>query len=817
MPNDKQPITDGQTDFSGGMDMSRSPELIAQNQISLGVNVTMRNGYPATRPAFNMNQLDFGGEDEWESWWNTHYFQGASYYNVNDAYPTIIASVGGRIFNLQPNGLDFNVTDITPKKADGTLDRNSSVLTKAYFCQAAQYLIIQDGQSRAFIFDGSTIRRSNPSVPEVPTGTIMRYGQGRLTVASGNQFLVGDINGGATNVISFTETTYLNGGGSFLLPINMGNITGMIFTAQQDTNTGQGGLLVFGESGVISVDLTVPRTNWQTSQIVTVTLTDIGTLADRSMVTINADVFFRSQDGIRTYRDARAEFGQYSLGNYGRTALSYEIGAYLSQDTLAYQPFVSGIVFDNRYLLTTQPVLVNGIGVPVFQAVAAMDFIPVSALRYNQPPVFDGLWTGLSIYQLMEGQFASGIRGFAFVRGVDNAGNQELQLWEITTEAGWDNGSCPIPCAIESKSFIFGSPLSYKRMSYLRHWADQIQGRVDWTLRLKPDQYPGWLLWQQWTDEALMQTCTDAECGIPNYQPQYRAGRNTILAPEGCLTDGENMLTYRTGFSFQIRMEWLGIARLTKLLFAAVPQDIPKVNCLVPSPPDDPLAFIINNIGGGGSTVYFNEEIDYSCPAGTEGTPIVVPAGTFESLVSVADANAQALAYAISQAGCTPPLSFTYEGSSGGGPGVVVVPWMSLDGGPTFTPQVSTNYQAYRSVEWGGTLTNTTSDINDTLVYLRFTPTITIKASSTNLLQNLGANGSVADSSFSNALVAPVPASLNQFYADGTAGMANGQTISVAGSTDAVISSVIEPSVHLESDSSLGVQSVLWHQKIILK
>ena len=53
----------------------------------------------------------------------------------------------------------------------------------------------------------------------------MAYGDARLTVAQGNQFLVGDINGGATNVISFTETTYLAGGGSFALPFNNGNIS----------------------------------------------------------------------------------------------------------------------------------------------------------------------------------------------------------------------------------------------------------------------------------------------------------------------------------------------------------------------------------------------------------------------------------------------------------------------------------------------------------------------------------------------------------------------------------------------------------------
>src|ERR1700744_2026153 len=195
-PQDKQPAFDGQTDFSGGMDASRSPELIAQNQIALGQNVTCRNNYVQTRPQINRLILNFNGDTTAESIGDSGYFQGASYYNINGNYPSIIASVGGHIFNLAQQGQNFEVTDITPFKADGvTLDVNSPILTKAYFCQADVYMVIQDGQSLPFIFDGSTIRRSNPNIPEVPVGTIMAYGQARLTVASGNQFLIGDING----------------------------------------------------------------------------------------------------------------------------------------------------------------------------------------------------------------------------------------------------------------------------------------------------------------------------------------------------------------------------------------------------------------------------------------------------------------------------------------------------------------------------------------------------------------------------------------------------------------------------------------------
>ena len=648
--SDRQPIFDGQSDFSGGMDASRSPELIAQNQYALGVNITVRGNYPTTRPPFLQRTLNFSGDTDAQEYWNSNLFQGAAYYNLSGFFPCIVASVGGHIFNLQPTGNSFVVSDITPNKADGTLDVNSSTQTKAYFCVAATYLIIQDGQSLPFIYDGSTIRRSNPSVPEVPVGTVMAYGQGRLTVGDGNQFLVGDIFGGATNVISFTETTYLNGGGAFMLPMNMGNITGMIFNSQQDTDTGQGTLLVYGQTGVISVNLTIPRTQWQTTQIVAVTLTNIGTLSDRSLATINADILFRCQDGIRSYRDARAEFGTYSVGNFGQTSMSFEIQQWLDSDFEQWLPFTSGIVFDNRYLVTTLPTMPT-YGVPVFQALAVMDFVTVAALRYQQPPVFDGFWTGLNFYQLVTGTFFSGQRGFAFARGLDNVGNQELQLWEIGTAVdAAPNPDCPIQCAIESKSFVFGNNLTFKRLEYLRHWADQLQGRVDWTLRLKPDQFPSWVPWQSWTDKAKVVTCQNTSCAPPCLQPQYRAGKNSTLAPEACITDGRFLSLVRDAFTFQVRIEWSGVARLTKLLFSAQPQDIPKEFCLTQAPPENPLTFILSGVPS--FNQFFNTAITYDCPAGTAGGPVTVEAGTFSSSISVADANAAALASAIQQANC---------------------------------------------------------------------------------------------------------------------------------------------------------------------
>jgi hypothetical protein len=50
--------------------------------------------------------------------------------------------------------------------------------------------------------------------------------------------------------------------------------------------------------------------------------------------------------------------------------------------------------------------------------------------------------------------------------------------------------------------------------------------------------------------------------------------------------------------------------------------------------------------------VYFNEIVTVSCPPGQSGTPVTIPAGTYSSTISVADANAQALAAATALLNC---------------------------------------------------------------------------------------------------------------------------------------------------------------------
>ena len=154
-------------------------------------------------------------------------FQGASYYDGIIQKSQLIASIGGKIYRVSPMD-DFKVYDITPSSA------NSSRLNKAWFCQAEEFMLIQDGQSKCIVYDGSNSWRLSRDT-DLPVGTAMAYGMGRVWVAlpDGFSFVAGDLVYGSSGTaaygfrdacLSITENDFLNEGGAFAMPANSGGI-----------------------------------------------------------------------------------------------------------------------------------------------------------------------------------------------------------------------------------------------------------------------------------------------------------------------------------------------------------------------------------------------------------------------------------------------------------------------------------------------------------------------------------------------------------------------------------------------------------------
>lgn len=207
--------------------------------------------------------------------------------------------------------------------------------------------------------------------PEIPTGLMMAYGQGRIFLASSNRvellagdIIYGDIQGQVGNILRWTENQYLAEGISFRLSSNQGRMVALVFPTFQDTGTGQGELFAFGEYGASSFLVSEPRSaitdpisgnvvkpGWRDIQIQKIVLSQVGCTSQWSMIPFtNGDLFYRDMVGIRSYRNARG-----SMQSYGQTPISAEMNRILNADVKTRLANISGIHFSDRMFMTCTP------------------------------------------------------------------------------------------------------------------------------------------------------------------------------------------------------------------------------------------------------------------------------------------------------------------------------------------------------------------------------------------------------------------------------------------------------------------------------
>lgn len=644
MDRDPKAQRDGYISVIGGQDAGKSPSLIAKNQAAELWNITVRGGFPKSRPGFFQHPFDFP-TDEIAEWFESELHQGSVVFQPRGLNPVQIWSVGGRLFivdilnggtvlEITPSlqvtttanfiapaiGADItvNVTDASliyddypvvingktydlVSKSGNTLtvtnieetpttvivsgaivsylDPNSRTASRVWFLKAERFLIVQDGLSKPIIFDGAKTWRSNPQNKEIPTGTIMAYGQGRITVAiTPVSFVVGDIiygpsgtqlYGYADAILKFTENAFLAGGGSFTIPFEAGEITAMEFLPVWDTSSGQGPLIVFTNKSASSVNLSPVRETWANTQspIQSILMRGSGPVSQWSTVSgINGDIFFRSKDGIRSLLFAVRDFGMWS-----NTPLSTELNNVLSKDDERLMQWSSAIIFDNRLLMTVGTR--NTQYRSYFKGIGALDFHTISGMGQQSQPVYDGVWVGIDIWQLFSGEYNGKERAFAAVRNADGRN----ELWEITKDAKFDNTDGRIVSTIFSRSFFFENPLEIKRIENCEIWVDDVIGTVDYTLKYRPDQYPCW--YDFGSAQSVCTTyrnCDGVEDCAP-LAPTYRPGYKTRLAFGQPTNDSETNdgKPARLGYEFQVMLQWEGHCALRKLRLRAIEQQEP--------------------------------------------------------------------------------------------------------------------------------------------------------------------------------------------------------------------------------------------------
>lgn len=621
-----------------GSDSSVSPSLIGADRAAFAGNVMFRGGFPATRDGLDQLPLVYP-TTEIAEWVENNILQGSVVYVPRYGSAFHVASIGGRIFAIDPMGwlvreitptivtataaaftapavggtvavtltdgsrvyagypimingftysvvstatpiitvenVDAPVGNVVAGKAVIILDVNSTINGRAWLTQGKGFLFIQDGQARCIIFDGTKAFRSDVTKRQVPTGTVMKYGKGRLWVAvNGDEFVASDLVRGGSGtaqygfldaILYFTENALIAGGGAFSVELESGKITAMEFMPVLDTSTGVGPLIVFTERAAFSVNVPFLRSDWalMTSPLQTIVLTGNGaTSAYAAVAGSNSDLFFRARDGWRSLVLAIREF----QNSWGNTPISSELSFVLDKDDEVLLRYASAIQFKNRLWFTVSPKpLPEKEQGAYHDGMATLDFHPISNMRQKSPPTYDGVHAGIKPTLLFKGIIGGRERAFVWALNEDN----HNELWEISKDEPFDNKDRRTKGFIETRSYSFQNPLELKRLEGVEIYVKGVKGRVDFKLFYKPDDYPCWIEWgRQQVVCANWRDCPepDALCTTPVvYRPGYKTRLNFGQPPR--VDHAVDDKPAREGYEFQFRLEWQGHCVIRK--FAA--------------------------------------------------------------------------------------------------------------------------------------------------------------------------------------------------------------------------------------------------------
>jgi hypothetical protein len=195
---------------------------------------------------------------------------------------------------------------------------------------------------------------------EVPTGLFMEFCLGRLCVVLPDRksMRIGDLirsaptTGSVDSVLWFTDDQYLAESYILSLPATQGRIRAIAAIPFMGTGTGQGDLMVSGETGISTLSLSLPRAEWKSNPVQKVAIQGTGVASQTGVTGYNGDILYRDIEfGIRSFRLADARFTK----NPSQAPISAELNRIFAEDDQDKLEFADMEVFDNRLLTTVTP------------------------------------------------------------------------------------------------------------------------------------------------------------------------------------------------------------------------------------------------------------------------------------------------------------------------------------------------------------------------------------------------------------------------------------------------------------------------------
>lgn len=591
-------LTDGSLDWSNGVNSIKTTTIaselntngLARSELAWLDNATVRQGGITQRPAWVLKgQFPLTG-----------IYQGSEVYVPDGAYPYHLVVVDGNVFKVDPDNI---VASVNLSFQFGLF---LPLVNRVYFCQAENYMIIQagDGSTLPLFWDGTTLRMSKgiidplatnaspPHTNEIPAAFSMVYYMGRVWYGIGRTVNGGDIVNGPTgwpssdprfnhlrdSVLCVQENPLVVGGDGFTVPTNAGNITGLAYASNINSQLGQGQLYIGTREQIYALTVPAARTDWinattNNMPVMVVALDNNGWVNDRSIVSVNGDLFFQSLDpAIRSMTTAIRNFG--SWGNVPISINEYRVIQFNDRSLLWA---ASGIQFDNRLLQTALPYQCP-VGV-AHKAIIPLNFDVISSLwgqlqqqqqtgANADSPAWEGMWEGLNVLELKEEDYGGLQRAFAYVWSDINSC---IQLWEFIPSERFDDYDNRVGWYIEFPAFTFGSELKMKKLIGAEVWFDSIVGNVDFKMEYRPDGYVCWYPWHAWS------VCTQGQSDSPTVhypqtlRPSYRQYQSLPVPPRDCApVQGRPS---NQGFQFQARLNVRGYCRVRGLFLHAEPME----------------------------------------------------------------------------------------------------------------------------------------------------------------------------------------------------------------------------------------------------
>ena len=560
---DQGTVYDGHVSLDG-MDAYSEPAELNLSTVTKAVNRQFRGGINRTRPAFRQAELIFENDEDKTDFTNGNVQGICAYKKVRPGRRDgLVVAVAGSMYFL---------TLVNEKAYVYRFFRgNNPKLMQTWLIQVEEWVYAQDGESLPMFWDGlipSTARRSN-GVDEMPIGNAMAYGHGRVFVTNQyNQIAASDVMYGkgftdTTNVQKFTEGTIQANGGFFTLPNWLGMIGGIIFLPVMGLNNrGQGPVLVLGTHGAISIDVGRPRNQWEDSPPDRIELVGRGCIASESVVIVNGDPWFKSDDGISAYlATASDEQRKTTLRNQSK-----HVSNWLNTETRHLRKYATSVYFDNRMLSTSMPFteLPNNDKYGVhrfFRGFLVADFDTVGG-DGTSGMNWDGLWTGIRPTAAVVGDISDVARCFAM--SYDRDGKN--RLYQITKLTANDNGKKQI------ESFYVTRKMSYREsgagefklkqliggVTWISEISDEIQMSVDY----RADHY------QLWNNLMPLRNFGNKEpessSGLPISRQREKKYR--FPSPDANCRDGTDDVT-NAGYQFQGLVKLFGNVRVDRIRF----------------------------------------------------------------------------------------------------------------------------------------------------------------------------------------------------------------------------------------------------------